>query len=305
MKRKGTLLLLLFLSALGFWSCREEREESKYHLYFLNAGETRVAAEDYAPKAAEGQTQELVDELLEQLKAEPGEELAPLLPPEVQVNSAVLDEKVLLLDFNSAYLQMDVTREILTRAGIVRTFTQISDISAVIITVDGEELKNNDGTPVGRMNQESFVENSGKQINDYKYISMNLYFADSTGKELVSESRSLYYSSNVPMERVVVEQLIKGPAESEHLATVPAETKILGVSLADDICYVNLDEAFENELTGVEPRTTIYSIVNTLITACGVEQVQISINGDTKADFRDEIELDQFFTSDPSMMEEK
>ena len=56
------------------------------------------------------------------------------------------------------------------------------------------------------------MENSGKQINDYKYISMDLYFSDETGEKLKSENRALYYSSNVPLERVVVEQLIKGPA---------------------------------------------------------------------------------------------
>ena len=261
-----------------------------------------MVAEDYTPQAS--RETDLIQEFLDKLKEEPPEDLQPLLPQGVEINESALADKVLNLDMNSAYLEMDSTREILTRAGLVRTFTQISDISAVTITVNGTALKNADGTAVGRMTQESFVENSGKQINDYKYISMNLYFADSTGEKLVGESRSLYYSSNVPLERVVVEQLIKGPKESGHLATLPAETKILGVSLADNICYVNLDSSFEGEVAGVQPETTIYSIVNTLVSVCGVEEVQISVNGDTKVNFRDEIELDQFFKSDPGMLQE-
>lgn len=302
MKKKVTAVLLFLLGLFCLWGCNQEEQESKYHLYYLSQEESRVVAEDYTPQAS--RETDLIQEFLDKLKEEPPEELQPLLPQGVEINESALADKVLNLDMNSAYLEMDSTREILTRAGLVRTFTQISDISAVTITVNGTALKNADGTAVGRMTQESFVENSGKQINDYKYISMNLYFADSTGEKLVGESRSLYYSSNVPLERVVVEQLIKGPKESGHLATLPAETKILGVSLADNICYVNLDSSFEGEVAGVQPETTIYSIVNTLVSVCGVEEVQISVNGDTKVNFRDEIELDQFFKSDPGMLQE-
>ena len=302
MKKKVTAVLLFLLGLSCLWGCNQEEQESKYHLYYLSQEESRVVAEDYTPQAS--RETDLIQEFLDKLKEEPPEDLQPLLPQGVEINESALADKVLNLDMNSAYLEMDSTREILTRAGLVRTFTQISDISAVTITVNGTALKNADGTAVGRMTQESFVENSGKQINDYKYISMNLYFADSTGEKLVGESRSLYYSSNVPLERVVVEQLIKGPKESGHLATLPVETKILGVSLADNICYVNLDSSFEGEVAGVQPETTIYSIVNTLVSVCGVEEVQISVNGDTKVNFRDEIELDQFFKSDPGMLQE-
>lgn len=303
MKKKVTAVLLFLLGLSCLWGCNQEEQESKYHLYYLSQEESRVVAEDYTPQAS--RETDLIQEFLDKLKEEPPEDLQPLLPQGVEINESALADKVLNLDMNSAYLEMDSTREILTRAGLVRTFTQISDISAVTITVNGTALKNADGTAVGRMTQESFVENSGKQINDYKYISMNLYFADSTGEKLVGESRSLYYSSNVPLERVVVEQLIKGPKESGHLATLPAETKILGVSLADNICYVNLDSAFEGEVAGVQPKATVYSIVNTLVSVCGVDEVQLSVNGDTKVEFRDEIELDQFFESDPQMLQEE
>ena len=124
-------------------------------------------------------------------------------------------------------------------------------------------------------------------------------FLDETGEKLKSENRALYYSSNVPLERVVVEQLIKGPQESGLLATIPPETKVLGVSVSDQICYVNLDGAFEQDLAQVQPETVVYSIVNTLTTVCDVKQVQISVNGDTKVTFRDTLELDQFFEKEP------
>ena len=85
------------------------------------------------------------------------------------------------------------------------------------------------------MTQETFVENSGKQINDYKYISMDLYFSDETGEKLKSENRALYYSSNVPLERVVVEQLIKGPQESGLLYHTSGDEGAGSVGVGSDL----------------------------------------------------------------------
>lgn len=302
MKRTGKILLLGLLGVMALWGCEKEDQEERYHRYYLDGEQTKVMAESYEPEAADAKG--LAAEFLDTLSVSPDEEGEPLLAEGVKVNSMELSDQVLNLDLNGAYLKMDPSREILARAGIVRTFTQITDISAVTITVNGAVLKNDDGTAVGRMTQETFVENSGKQINDYKYISMDLYFSDETGEKLKSENRALYYSSNVPLERVVVEQLIKGPQESGLLATIPPETKVLGVSVSDQICYVNLDGAFEQDLAQVQPETVVYSIVNTLTTVCDVKQVQISINGDTKVTFRDTLELDQFFEKNPKLMEE-
>ncbi len=176
MKRTGKILLLGLLGMMALWGCDREEQEERYHRYYLDGEQTKVMTESYEPAAAD--TKGLAAEFLDTLSVSPEEEGEPLLPDGVKVNSMELADQVLNLDLNGAYLKMDPSREILTRAGIVRTFTQITDISAVTITVNGAVLKNDDGTAVGRMTQETFVENSGKQINDYKYISMDLYFSD-------------------------------------------------------------------------------------------------------------------------------
>ena len=76
--------------------------------------------------------------------------------------------------------------------------------------------------------------------------------------------------------------------ERADSATLPSDTRIVGVSVADGIAYVNLGEQFIDEALPVDAQIPVYSIVNSLIAAGNVSQVQISINGDTSLVFGDE-----------------
>ena len=101
---------------------------------------------------------------------------------------------------------------------------------------------------------------------------MTLYFTNESGDGLTAEQRNIYYSTNVPLERVVVEQLVKGPAQAGHYAVLPPELKILSVTVSEGICYVNFDETFVNPPLDIEPEITIYAIANSLAETCHVEQ---------------------------------
>ena len=102
----------------------------------------------------------------------------------------------------------------------------------------------------------------------------------------------MYYSSNVPLEREVVERLLKGPNSEELKPTLSPNTKILGVSIVEGICYVNLDKSFLSDTMDVQEELPIYSIVNSLTDACNVRGVQISVEGETKMIFRESMKLD-------------
>ena len=74
------------------------------------------------------------------------------------------------------------------------------------------------------MTEESFLELSGKDT-DYRYDTFTLYFADKSGKKLVKEERNIYYRRTLPKERVVLEQLAKGPMEEGHYAVIPEKIR--------------------------------------------------------------------------------
>ena len=185
----------------------------------------------------------------------------------------------------------------------MRTFVQVPGVRRLKLQVNGSPLLDSSGREVGALTRDSFVENSGKEINTYQSIAMKLYFTDESGSVLLPEERKVYYSSNVPLERAVVEEIVKGPKQDGHYPTLPAETNILSVTIQEGICYVNFDDSFTNSILSVQEEIPIYSIVNSLASVCHVNKVQFSINGSSSVTFRKNMKLDQLFEQNLKLVE--
>lgn len=301
-----TGLFLYLLTAVTGCAAADENQgemESGY-IYYMNAEESKVIQRDYALENSD--TRDSIEKLCEIIREQPVDtQFIALLPADVFVEDWELQDGVLWLDFNKGYYDLEKSREILTRAGIARTFSQFTEVKYIGFKVKGNKLTNSKDEDIGLVNQDSFVENSGKDINEYQYVKMKLYFTNKSGDELVQEERNVYYSKNTPLERAVIEQLLKGPENSQNAPVIPAETKILGASAVDGIGYVNLDKAFQDMALPIQEDIAIQSITNSLADTCGVSKVQISINGESKIQFRESISLDQLFEPDRSLVEEK
>lgn len=113
----------------------------------------------------------------------------------------------------------------------------------------------------------------------------------------------LAYNKNMPIERMVVQRLISGPTTQDTYSTLPEAVKLLGVSVVDKVCYVNLSEEFADELVNVASEVEIYSIVNSLCSLDNIESVKIFINGDYSSTFKDNISLDRFYKFNQSLVE--
>ena len=288
-------VLMIFLFACMLVGCgakEKAAEEGDYYLYYTNVEETGLEREAY--DAGERTTEGLILELLDALKEVPGESShINLLTDEIKIDDYEYENTNVTLNMSDSYSAMSRTKEVLVRAGLVRTLVRIDGVDSVTILVVGEPLKDSKGEEIGPLYESSFIENSGKEINSYVNTTLKLYFADSEGLALLTEEREIYYSSNVPLERVVVEQVVKGPKSEGLGATVATDTKVLGVTVVDGICYVNLSKEFADHTLNVTQEIPIYSIVNSLVMNCSVKKVQISVEGESDFIFRESMELNQ------------
>lgn len=292
-KRKITALVMaLVLGAVAFSGCGKKETESKYKIYYINEEQGEVLAESFVP--SEETTQTMLEEMTEKLNKKNAEGHT-LLPENIEIQSCVDDDGMIRVDFNQEYHDLNPVDEVLLRASIVKDYVQIPNIYLVTITAEGTPIVDSQGQEIGAMSLGSFLENTGKEIMAYQYKELNLYFTNEEGNQLVPEARQVYYNGNTPIEKVIVEQLLRGPGESGHYATLPSDTRIVGVSVADGIAYVNLGKQFVDEALPVDAQIPIYSIVNSLIDAGNVSQVQISINGDTSLLFKDKVDMNQLF----------
>ncbi|MFR7377746.1 MAG: GerMN domain-containing protein [Oliverpabstia sp.] len=286
------LVMALVLGAVAFSGCGKKETESKYKIYYINEEQGEVLAESFVP--SEETTQTMLEEMTEKLNKKNAEGHT-LLPENIEIQSCVDDDGMIRVDFNQEYHDLNPVDEVLLRASIVKDYVQIPNIYLVTITAEGTPIVDSQGQEIGAMSLDSFLENTGKEIMAYQYKELNLYFTNEEGNQLVPEARQVYYNGNTPIEKVIVEQLLRGPGESGHYATLPSDTRIVGVSVADGIAYVNLGKQFVDEALPVDAQIPIYSIVNSLIDAGNVSQVQISINGDTSLLFKDKVDMNQLF----------
>lgn len=294
----AALILLTGCSGNG-----ETEAPSEYFMYYLSLEANKVVENACEPEASSGD--EMIQEFVDRLNETPeGEDYQRLMPKDVKIDSYSLEDSTLILTIGGDYEQMERPREVLVRVGLVRAFTQISGVDRVQIVTENGELKDSAGNVIGAMTRESFVENAGSEINNYQYTTLTLYFANETGDKLVPETRSVYYSTSVPLERVVVEQLVKGPAEEGHYAVLPSDTNILSVTTSENIAYVNFDNTFMNGTVNVLQEIPIYALVNSITTNCPVQRVQFSIDGESDVTFRESMKLNQFYERDLSYLEE-
>ena len=309
-RRKAAAFLVLTLLTVFLSACQansgqtaeSQEQQEGYQIYYLDTNETTISSVSYEPEGEE--TEELIDEFLEQLSTVPEDtELAVTLPQGVSVASYELTEGVLSLHFDTAYQEMNKLREILCRAAVVRTLCQIPKVEYVSFLIGDNPLLDSKETPIGPMNADSFVENPGSSV-DLTVNTVTLYFANAGGDRLVEETVSIRSNSNVSVERLVVEQLIRGPLTEGAYPTIPPETKLVSISTKDGICYVNLDNGFLAQGYDVTEAVPIYSIVNSLTAIPGITRVQILINGETNLVYRESIRFDTIFERNLDIIEE-
>ncbi len=281
---------LLSLMLLTGCASSKTTENTAYHTYYLNKDETRIVDEAYEPKASD--TTGMVEEFIGLLGTSPDRvDYRNPLRTGVEITGYNLDGEQLSLTFNDAYAQMSTAEEVLCRAAIVRTMLQIPGVSCVSFYIGDLPLSDSKGNVVGLMTNESFVENPGKQINAIQTATIHLYFSNATGDGLIETTEDVQYSSNIPMEKLVMEHLLDGPDEKGMKSAIPPGTELVSIATTDGVCYVNLDEGFLNQQYEIQEPIVIYSIVDSLSEISTVNKVQISVNGDTSGIYRDSYSL--------------
>ena len=302
---KKYILIVCFAIILLFTGCGEEEHpegSTCYTLYFISNDSTKLMTKEYWTTTTD--ESKLFEELRTELSKVPEKlEYTPPFGSNVVLRKWKSQNGRLLLDFESSYAKLEADTEVLTRAAIVKTFTQIKGVNYVSFQVEGKDLEDNLGKLVGAMYSDSFIYNEGAQINSYEEITLNLYFANEDGDALVKTEKTIMYNTNVAMERFILEQLIAGSKGTKGYSTINPDTKVLSVGVKDGVCYVNLSNTFLTQVYSVTPEVVVYSIVNSLCEVSGINKVQISVDGDTSIVFREKMQLNAMYERSLDMLD--
>ena len=123
-----------------------EKKEEQLYLYYVNNELNCVEAVPYTSEAKTAE--ELLVDLVAKQTVLPNEKegYISLLPEGITILDYKVEDEILTLNFSSSYSSMSPSREILARAGLVRTFIQVPEVNWVKFHVNGNPLLDSSGS---------------------------------------------------------------------------------------------------------------------------------------------------------------
>ena len=285
-------LLLVLATAVFLAGCHKDKAtitpgEGEIVIYYSNASCSRLISKIYTPQHE--QTVELARELYAKMQEGGYEDTIPAVAVDITISDISLSGNTMSIALQGPWDTMRAPNRMLFLAAVTRTLTQLKDVDGILFTMNGEALTDESGNMMGVLRSASFVDNAVDNPEDYREAVIALYFANEAMDGLVKVERTVVYRSSSSMERIVVEQLLRGPEDSGAKASLPNTASLLSINVRDGVCYVNFDSKFITEVLGSYDYVPVYSVVNSLTELPNVDKVQISINGSSETGFQRDI----------------
>ena len=301
MKKVMLSLVLSLFAVLLFSGCKsdEVKDPNAFYVYFKEASASTLypvpAVLDHSASF-----DEIVSSVWNHLTEGPSSaKYVSPVPAEVELKGVSLDESDLVFNFSASYNALSAETELLLRAAIVRTYTQMSPVNAVEIHVEDQPLILSDGTLVSSQKSSDFVDLFGSGYNAFKEGTFKLFFGSEDGKGLVEVTREVNYKTSLSPEQEALSLLLKGPnADEKGIRLFPKDLKVISVSTRNEVCTVNFGPLPGDTSPSVLPEVFVYAIVNTLTEINGVSSVQFMENGSAASELFDSIFISNPFYRD-------
>ena len=273
------LMIMALCASLLLTGCTDkEVAEYDYTLYELNTDGTSLVEVGYNTKTTD--QDDLIVELINQLYI--GSEDADYMnsiPSNVVLSDYRIKSQLLTVSWSREYAELSGAQEVLVRAAIVKTLLQVKGIYSINFEIEGEPLKDVNGSVIGVMDSDTFISSFGQNSETLQSTNLILYYASKDGQTLISEERDVMYNSNTPIGRVVLEYLGMAPETEGAVPTLSDNTTVISLAVSDGVCYVTLDSSFLSQDESLPQNIVIYSIVNSLTEIDGISKVKLTVEG--------------------------
>lgn len=274
--------LMLLTSGCAYAAVSSQRGEGDYELFFREADLSSVPGGDalrpeiiHLEEDQRQDPQKVAQTLLTALLDGPTDEsLCSTIPPGTTLLSLELDGSLARVDLSAAYRSLSGISLALADYSIAMTLTQLREITAVTITVRGQQLAYRDKQTFTA--QDVLLSSNEDVISTVK---ATLYFPDQSG-ELVPEERTLDLYEGDTQADTVVKALGAGPLDKTLSNALPDGFRVQSIWLEDDICYVNLPSAALEALTEKDAlETGLNALRRSLLSLDAVETVRFLVDG--------------------------
>ena len=298
MRKTAAVLCIIIFVGLFVSGCKNSDKgdgTGGYKVYFLKSSQNELTYVNYKIDSNDYVT--VIKGLLEYMKdgADSKNDCRSVFDNDMTLPSFKLENDVLYMYFDENYSNMDKISEVLFRAAIVKTVMQAEGVNHVSFYVNDEPLLGSNQTVIGLMDDATFVSDIKGNVKSENLMEIPVYFADESGTKLVADTISIAYDNSVTGMQAAIEALIAGPETEGLYRTVPAELKLIGITLNDGVCYVDFDSTFTDVMVDVTAEVSLYSVVNSLCEFTDVKMVQILVDGSSEGIFREVYSLSDIY----------
>ena len=243
----------------------------------------------------------LAEELLSGLDTvESSDQYVVIKPGDIHVNNVSFQEGDLILTFSDNYKSMDATTEAMYRTAAVKTLSQIADVESVTFRDSKDVITLDSGLRLSSLRSDDYIDDSNDIFYDTQWMNVGLYYTNEKGDSLIRTEANIAYNSDESIEKMIVSRLTDGPDEAGLYPVIPENTKLLGVTFVNGVCYVNFDQLFLSGNVNASGNLPVYSVVNSLCELDEVNEVRILIDGSSDVVYRESLSLDKNFQFDHS-----
>lgn len=291
--------LILLSGACLFITACGKNADNVYRLYYTNIAGTRLTVKDF--KTDTKDKVKLAEELLSELDTvESSDQYVVIKPGDIHVNNVSFQEGDLILTFSDNYKSMNATTEAMYRTAAVKTLSQIADVESVTFRDSKDVITLDSGLRLSSLRSDDYIDDSNDIFYDTQWMNVGLYYTNEKGDSLIRTEANIAYNSDESIEKMIVSRLTDGPDEAGLYPVIPENTKLLGVTFVNGVCYVNFDQLFLSGNVNASGNLPVYSVVNSLCELDEVNEVRILIDGSSDVVYRESLSLDKNFQFDNS-----
>ncbi len=292
----GLLLLAAIIAIAVSQMDFNKEDEGLYTVYLANKDMNGLTAEKVV---VEGNSiGNKIDNIFQILKTGT-EKGKATVPKSIEYSDLNISDKKVTIRFGESYTAMNGVEEIICRSSIVKSLTELEEIESVEFYIGSAPYMNSSGKVLGAMKSSDVVLDFEDEMSAKSKITVTLYFADQESMYLIPVKKEIEVNPQEPIEKTVLELLIKGPDQKDLIPTIPSGTKIKNIYTNEGICYVDFNEDFVTKHSGGSSgeAMTIYSIVNTLTELNNISKVQFLIEGTIREEYKGHLQFDIMFQS--------
>ena len=309
MKKLNIQVLLLILMTFFLVSCSQNSNDdikgNTVTVYFYNTTQEKLVAESVVTEKnlQQATEEEMIVAVINALSK------GPLVAPvpinfQMPVKDFKIDDKVVSILFSDEYSKLSTSDQIVTRVSLLYSLTELDFVDGVMFYVGDSEIVNGSGEPIGVLNRRSILTGAidPKPPTNLKLIT--LYFAKQNSDKLYKETREVHINDTTPLEKYIVEELIKGPRSNDLIATIPKDTKI-DVKTESGVCQVDFSaEIKSKQFSSTKSKELLlYSIVNSLTELDNIQKVIFLVDGKKQSEFTTDIDLSESFERNEEIIE--